>query len=489
MIKSLSGQIVMDNLHFAFKTDVGKDSTEKFNYFLCNDNLFIVVGGLGDEHFSDIAKERTCEVINKSFFKNLSEIHSPDKALIYALNAANHEILKERRKIRDKMAVSVSVAYIVDEMMFFTHLGDSRIYTLRDKQLTQLTRDHTILEKETFVEQGLHDPRLSHAFTEGLGIHERPDIKVMKFALQQKDLIIMTTECLTKRVSDREILRLSLKMRNLKKLCIRLIDEAKRRGEKSSVTVGAVRYDKFFRGQLKKVTAIFAIALLIISVIVGYDALKYSLQETKDYQDEAIKAVQETPVKQKKSLLINKVKVSPGYQAKISRTGKKSKKQKITIKKIPEQKPTIQRIPDRKVTIQKIPKQKVTTRKIPKQKAVATSYDEIYAFINKWKKAWENTAGRKGEIQSYISCYSDDFVSRGLHKSGWRHDKAVKGRKKRWIHIKLKDIKIVESRSDDRVEVRFLQNYRSSNYSGSSKKKIVLIKEKTGWKIFTEKTY
>jgi len=469
LIKSLSRQIAMENFLFAFKTDVGKDSTEKIEYFLCNDNLFIVIGGLGDEHFRDIAKERSCEVINKSFFKNLSEIHSPDKALISALNDANREILKERKNIRDKMAVSVSVAYIVDDMMFFTHLGDSRIYSLRGKQLAQLTRDHTILEKEKYVEQRLHGPRLSNAFTEGLGIHERPDIKVIKFALQQKDLIIMTTECLTKRVSDREILRLSLKIRNLKKLCIKLIEEARRRGEKSSVTVGIMRYDLFFRGQLKKVMVIFATALLIISVILGYDALKYRLQGTEDYQDEDIKVVQETSVKQKESLLVNKVKVSPGYQAKIYQTGKKSKKQKPTIKMIPVQKPTIQRI--------------------PVHKAVATSYDKIYAFINKWKKAWENTAGRKGEIQSYISCYSDNFVSKGLHKSGWRHDKAVKGRKKSWIRIKLKDIRIIGSRSDNRVEVRFLQNYRSSNYSGSSKKKLLLIKEKTDWKIFAEKTY
>ncbi|MBW1704984.1 MAG: protein serine/threonine phosphatase 2C family protein [Deltaproteobacteria bacterium] len=449
----------MENLYFAFKTDVGKDSTEKCDSFLCNDNLFIVVGGSGGGNFRDIAKERACEVINKSFFKNLSEVHSPDKALMRALDDTNREILKERKKIRHKMAASVSVAYIADDMMFFTHLGDSRIYTLRGKQLAQLTRDQTILEKERYAEQRLHDPRLEHAFTEGLGIHERPDIQVMKFALQQKDLILMTTECLTKRVSNREILRLSLKIRNLKKLCIRLIDETRRRGEESNVTVGVVRYDKFFRGQLKKVMAIFVTALLVISAIVGYDALKYRLKGTEDYQNEDIKAVQETSVKQKESLSVNKVNVSPGHQAKISQTGKKSKEQKAIIQKSTE------------------------------QQAVATSYDEIYAFINKWKKAWENTAGRKGEIQSYISCYSDDFVSKGLHKTGWRHDKAVKGRTKRWIRLKLKDIRIVEARSDSRVEVRFLQNYRSSNYSGSSKKKLVLIKERTGWKIFAEKTY
>ena len=463
----------MENLHFAFKTDVGNDSRKKIDSFLCNDNLFIVVGGLGSGHFRDIVKERACKIINKSFFKNLSEIHSPDKALISALNDANREILKEGTKIRHKITASVSAAYIVGDMMCFSHLGDSRIYSLRGKQLAQLTRDHKILENKPYVGQRLHDTRLAHAITEGLGIHESPDIKVMRFTLQQKDLILMTTECLTNRVSDRELLRLSLKIRNLKKLCIRLIDETRRRGEESNITVGVVRYDKFFRGQIKKVTAIFATALFIISVIVGYDALKYRMKETEDFQNKDFKAVQETLVKQKESLLVSKVKVSPGHQVKISLTRKERKEQKATISQ----------------TREKRKKQKATIQKSTEQQAVAISYDEIYTFIDKWKKAWENTAGRKGEIQSYISCYSDNFVSKGLNKAGWRHDKAVKGRTKLWIRVKLKDIRIVESRSDNQVEVRFFQNYRSSNYSGSSKKKLILIKERTGWKIFAEKTY
>ena len=64
----------MRNLHIAFKTDMGIDSIEKGDAFLCKDNLFVVAEGLGSEHLRDIAKERACEVIHTSFFRHLSEV-------------------------------------------------------------------------------------------------------------------------------------------------------------------------------------------------------------------------------------------------------------------------------------------------------------------------------------------------------------------------------------------------------------------------------
>jgi len=108
---------------------------------------------------------------------------------------------------------------------------------------------------------------------------------------------------------------------------------------------------------------------------------------------------------------------------------------------------------------------------------------EIKEFLFNWKTAWENSAGFNGETGTYMSFYSDDFYGNGLDKNGWVSDKATKNKKKKWIRVDLKKIRISEPLSDQKVQVNFLQDYRSSNFTVSSEKTLILRKESTGWKI------
>jgi len=108
---------------------------------------------------------------------------------------------------------------------------------------------------------------------------------------------------------------------------------------------------------------------------------------------------------------------------------------------------------------------------------------EIKEFLLNWKTAWENSAGVNGETGTYMSFYSDDFYGKGLDKNGWVSDKANKNKKKKWIQVDLKKIRISEPLNDQKVQVNFLQDYRSSNFTLSSEKTLILRKESTGWKI------
>jgi len=92
-------------------------------------------------------------------------------------------------------------------------------------------------------------------------------------------------------------------------------------------------------------------------------------------------------------------------------------------------------------------------------------------------------------MDKYISFYSDDFKSKGLDKNGWKQEKKVKGKNKLWIRIELSDIKISEQKEGNQIEVRFMQGYKSSNYSEKIRKLLILNREETGWKIVNERTY
>jgi ketosteroid isomerase-like protein len=130
-------------------------------------------------------------------------------------------------------------------------------------------------------------------------------------------------------------------------------------------------------------------------------------------------------------------------------------------------------------------KQDTTVSKIEQATKQA---DEIKAFLAKWKTAWENTAGKQGDIETFMFFYADDFVSKGMNKSEWRNDKTQKNRRKGWIRLELKDINIADPVANDQAEVNFLQIFKSSNYSDETHQTLVLKKDATGWKITGIKT-
>jgi hypothetical protein len=108
---------------------------------------------------------------------------------------------------------------------------------------------------------------------------------------------------------------------------------------------------------------------------------------------------------------------------------------------------------------------------------------EMKAFLNQWEVAWENSAGIYGNIENYMSLYSDSFNFNGLDKNGWRQKKALQNKTKTWIRIELTDVRIAGLDENNRANVSFLQNYRSANYSEETSKTLTLKKEVSGWKI------
>jgi cell division septation protein DedD len=138
------------------------------------------------------------------------------------------------------------------------------------------------------------------------------------------------------------------------------------------------------------------------------------------------------------------------------------------------------------VGFDKVPPQREVLQEmqtIPKIEAKITAADEINEFLRKWKAALQNTAGKGGDIETYMSFYSDDFISKGLDKNGWRYDKVEKNREKEWIKVELKAINISEPVVNNRAEVSFFEYYKSSNLLVISNKIMILKKEEAGWNI------
>jgi protein phosphatase len=118
------------------------------------------------------------------------------------------------------MRSTLTAAFSAGDRLFFTHLGDSRAYLLRNGSLTLLTRDHTRLQDVDGV----------------------PVVDVEHFPLDDNDLILLCTNGLARVLDDDTIADLLSHPRGLEDQCRQLVDLAARNGAEDDLTVVAARY-------------------------------------------------------------------------------------------------------------------------------------------------------------------------------------------------------------------------------------------------------
>jgi protein phosphatase len=437
----------MANLKFSFKTEWALHEGMEGDSFFHKDNLFIVVEGLGENQGAQLARELSCRLISDSFFNTMSDIHAPAEAMTQALLDANQAFIDEAKKFDGKIAASVGVVYIENHIMYFSHLGDARVYCVHGSKINQLTRDHTLQEEAPIAPPKSNDSRIMQALTEGLGINQHPNIEVKKYPLERRDLVILTTDGFTSRISNKEILRYSQKYRNIENMSQYILELALKKGGKQDMTLGIIRYGVYSRATKAIITAYTSFGLVIVLVLVWY-LTQFVGQKTETDHPIIVKKVQPTLDEPKQD------KPRSGIIAK-------------QMKKITQPTPT--------------------PPSIKEKKAISdVNVENINGFLEKWRSAWENTAGDNQTMGQYISLYSKDFRSGGMNRKAWERDKRGKGSRKKWIRVAIERIKISEPADDDTVRVSFFQKYSSSNYSSASNKVLILKKENNEWKIFRE---
>lgn len=117
-----------------------------------------------------------------------------------------------------------------------------------------------------------------------------------------------------------------------------------------------------------------------------------------------------------------------------------------------------------------------------KKKRPPTEKEKVRRLLESWRRSWE-----KKQLDSYLSHYHPDFVSRGRNLKEWKNYKDSLNRRYKKITVGLSDIRF--EISDKRARVYFKQRYRSDAFRANSYKKLELRKNGKTWKIYREDSY
>ncbi|MGE5339975.1 MAG: Stp1/IreP family PP2C-type Ser/Thr phosphatase [Candidatus Omnitrophota bacterium] len=237
------------------KTDKGKIRKINEDYFMAKkvgkeDYLFIVADGMGGHRAGNVASKLGTTSFAKEY-KTLRRKGIPvTDAMNRAMMKANSAIQKKAAGDQQKqgMGTTFSAAAILGMNVYLAHVGDSRIYLIRDDRLTRLTTDHTFVGK--MVQEGRltedeardHPQRNILYMSLGASQHFEPELGV-QVELRNNDILIMCSDGLNTMVEESVIKEYALSY-DVKNAVEQLIDLANRNGGVDNVTIQMIQINQ-----------------------------------------------------------------------------------------------------------------------------------------------------------------------------------------------------------------------------------------------------
>jgi serine/threonine protein phosphatase PrpC len=208
--------------------------------------LFLLADGMGGHNAGEIASATAVHSIAEFYSMDIAQ---PD-ALRNAIVSANRRIYEQGSKDSSLSGMGTTISCLVLHKgeASIAHVGDSRIYLLRQGKLRLLTEDHSLtnelLDLNVITTEEAGSFPYKHILTRALGTHPKVEASFAKESLVCGDLFLLCSDGLTNFVSDEEIVEILQKNSLLEEKANNLIVLAKNYGGVDNITVLLVKVNE-----------------------------------------------------------------------------------------------------------------------------------------------------------------------------------------------------------------------------------------------------
>ncbi|WP_249777583.1 Stp1/IreP family PP2C-type Ser/Thr phosphatase [Paenalkalicoccus suaedae] len=245
-------------MEYTSLTDIGKlrSHNEDSVAVAKKDNgqlLALVADGMGGHQAGDVASKLAKKVLLESWQSNdslLSQEEAED-FLRTTVVKANKHILDYANEHTDckGMGTTLVATICTDSFISFCHVGDSRIYLYEENELTQLTKDHSLVGElvrrgEISEQEAEVHPR-KNVLMRALGTEPTIEIDTGVVAWNSGSLLVLCTDGLTNKLSAMDLSAIFNDQEiPLEEAARAMINEANNRGGEDNITVALVRHQK-----------------------------------------------------------------------------------------------------------------------------------------------------------------------------------------------------------------------------------------------------
>jgi protein phosphatase len=224
-----------------------------------DDGVMVLADGMGGHRAGEVASRMATEIIIERLRTSVAEFgssgdqHLPQLAVKQSINRANDAVFEaaEANPAYHGMGTTLVLAVFYDNRVTLAHVGDSRIYRLRNGRLELLTRDDSLLREQ--IELGMisaADARGSHnrnLVTRALGIEKQVSAHVREDEALPGDVFLLCSDGLNDLVEDADIeLIMNALNSNLPLAAQHLVQLAKDNGGSDNVSVILAKVRKPF---------------------------------------------------------------------------------------------------------------------------------------------------------------------------------------------------------------------------------------------------
>jgi protein phosphatase len=236
---------------YCAKTDTGRarDNNEDSVAFDEATDTVVLADGMGGYNAGEIASGMATAFIKSELSRWLTETGTGAKpreirrAMEICVDNANLSIFNSANSNAQYagMGTTLVVGVFRDDALLLGHIGDSRCYRMRDGQLAQITKDHSLLQEQ--IDAGLITPEqavgsnIKNLVTRALGVEESVLLEINEHSVQAGDVYVLCSDGLSDMVDDASIAKIVGLDTGLEQKAVSLIEAANENGGRDNISV------------------------------------------------------------------------------------------------------------------------------------------------------------------------------------------------------------------------------------------------------------
>ncbi|HVK95610.1 MAG TPA: Stp1/IreP family PP2C-type Ser/Thr phosphatase [Noviherbaspirillum sp.] len=245
-------------LEFAAKTDTGLLRSQNEDSVALSPayGFALLADGMGGYNAGEVASNMATTIAKAALEEGMdtlqhSNARSPEqlhRLIVESVQRTNNTILDAARNEPQYagMGTTLVAAVFHEDKVMLAHVGDSRAYLLRDGTLTQLTRDHSVLQEQ--IDAGLISAEWAHyaqnknLVTRAVGVSANVEVDIHEHVTQAGDIFMLCSDGLSDMLRSEEIQESLIRQRHsLQTACDILVQEANEAGGHDNISVVLVQ--------------------------------------------------------------------------------------------------------------------------------------------------------------------------------------------------------------------------------------------------------
>lgn len=224
-------------------SDIGVSRPNNEDVWIAMPDLgfYALADGMGGHQAGEIAAQTTIDQLS-ILVKNI-QTKTPQTlmaGLEEAIEKANQWVYELGRNTETLHGMGTTLCCLLwtQETIVYAHVGDSRIYRLRDQKLELLTQDHSLLAKWLKVKKSSKTPfPYKNVITRAIGTAPKANPEISFCTHQKGDLFFLCSDGLSDTLSLEDIENILNRAPNLENASQKLIQEAKNKGSSDNITI------------------------------------------------------------------------------------------------------------------------------------------------------------------------------------------------------------------------------------------------------------